>query len=124
MGLNLRAWFCTLKPYCKASRAFTTLHSSNELVKEFVQLYRQSSLCWEMKHGDTIWHGIVQHSPSDDTNADPRFLPLTWLSVAESTLLPPLLLAWFSPMQQLQPLAESILLPPLLLFLAASAACH
>ena len=59
-----------------------------------------------------IWHSMAQHSLSNDTNSDRHFLPLTWFShwqhlqqVAESVLLPPLLLAWFSPLQQSQPVA-------------------
>ena len=62
-----------------------------------------------------IWHGVTKHSPSNDTNADLRFLSLTWFShwqhihpVAEGTLLPPL---FFS----LAPVTASALFPPLLL---------
>ena len=54
-----------------------------------------------------IWHDIMQQSPSNDTNADRHFLTLNWFfhwqhlrPAAENTLLPPLLLAWFSSLHQ------------------------
>ena len=49
----------------KARGTFTTLHSSNELAKQFVQLYRQGSLCWLRKHGeaDTYRVSFIKYWP-------------------------------------------------------------
>ena len=40
---------CTLKPLAKANGTFATLCLSEELVKQFVELTRQSSLSWQKK---------------------------------------------------------------------------
>ena len=49
----------TLKPGRKANGTFSILCSSNEPVKQFVQLYRQSSLCRRKKHCGTKLHSQV-----------------------------------------------------------------
>ena len=51
----LWVWLLTMKSPTMANGAFISLHLSDELVKQFVQLYRQSSLCWRKKRGDTMF---------------------------------------------------------------------
>ena len=46
---------CNFKLLKRANEAFTTLHSSKELVRQFVQLAMRSSLHWPTKHDDTTF---------------------------------------------------------------------
>ena len=46
-------WLLTGKPPRKANGASTALRSSKEMIKQFVQPYRKSSLCCRKKHCDT-----------------------------------------------------------------------
>ena len=49
---HLLVWFGILKPQRKGNGVFTTLHSSKELIKQFVLIYSQISLCWQKKRSD------------------------------------------------------------------------
>ena len=56
----------TLKLQRKTNGALTTLHSSKVLIKQFVQLARQSSSHWQKKRSNAIFRSQDLEGPHTD----------------------------------------------------------